>query len=127
MKIERLVTAFALVLAACALPVFAQTRPAATPAQTPAASNAPVPESKIALIYSDGFLDAKTGIARFNTLVSTLNNEFKPRQTDLQSLQQRIQSLSDDITKTAAVADQRTIQTKQDQLDQLKKDFQRKG
>jgi Skp family chaperone for outer membrane proteins len=126
MKIDRFLAAFALVLAVCALPVFAQTRPAATAPATTQAS-APVPESKIALIYSDAFLDAKTGIARFNTLVGTLNNEFKPRQSELQALQGRIQSLTDDITKTASVADPKTIQTKQDQLDQMKKDFQRKG
>jgi Skp family chaperone for outer membrane proteins len=128
MKIDRFLASFALMLAVCALPVFAQTRPAATgPATAPAQANAPVPESKIALIYSDAFLDPKTGIARFNTLVGNLTNEFKPRQTELQGLQQRIQSLSDDISKTSAVADQSTIQTKQDQLDQMKKEFQRKG
>ena len=128
MKIDRFLASFALVLAVCVVPVFAQNRPAASaPATAPAQANAPVPESKIALIYSDAFLDAKTGIARFNTLVGNLTNEFKPRQTELQGLQQRIQSLSDDISKTSAVADQSTIQTKQDQLDQMKKDFQRKG
>ena len=36
------------------------------------------------LIYSDAFLDAKTGIGRFNTLITTLNREFQPRQTELQ-------------------------------------------
>jgi len=127
MKIDRFLAALALVLAVCALPVFAQTRPAATAPATAAQSNAPVPESKIALIYSDAFLDAKTGIARFGTLVGTLNNEFQPRKNELQTLQTKIQALSDDITKTAPLADQRTIQTKQDQLDQMKKDFQRKG
>jgi Skp family chaperone for outer membrane proteins len=128
MKIDRLMAAFAFVLALSALPVLAQPKPAAgAPTQTPAQSTASVPESKIALIYSDAFLDAKTGIARFNTLVSTLNREFQPRQTDLQTMQQKIQALTDDITKTAAVADPKTLQTKQDQLDQLKKEFQRKG
>ena len=127
MKIDRLVVAFAFALALCASPVLAQPKPAAAPAQTAAQTTAPVPESKIALIYSDAFLDAKTGIARFNTLVSTLNREFQPRQTELQTLQQKIQALTDDITKTAPVADPRTTQTKQDQLDQMKKDFQRKG
>jgi len=127
MKIDRLIVAVAFVLAVAVSPVLAQAKPAAaqTPAQAPA--NVNVPESKIALIYSDAFLDAKTGIARFNTLVTTLNREFQPRQTELQALQQKIQTLTDDITKTAAVADQRTTQTKQDQLDQMKKDFQRKG
>jgi Skp family chaperone for outer membrane proteins len=107
----------------------AQPRPAgAAAAQAPAQTTAaPVPESKIALIYSDLFLDAKTGIARFNTLVTNLNREFQPRQTELQGLQTRIQALTDDITKTAAVADPKTLQTKQDQLEQMKKDFQRKG
>ena len=128
MKIDRLVAAFAFVLALCALPALAQPKPAVgAPAQTAAQTTAPVPESKIALIYSDAFLDAKTGIARFGTVVSALNREFQPRQTELQGLQQKIQALTDDITKTAAVADPRTLQTKQDQLDQMKKDFQRKG
>ena len=124
MKIDRLLVAFAFALALCVSPTLAQPRPAgAAPAQTTAS----VPESKIALVYSAEFLDAKTGIARFNTLVSTLNREFQPRQTELQTMQQKIQALADDIQKTAAVADPRTLQTKQDQLDQLKKDFQRKG
>jgi Skp family chaperone for outer membrane proteins len=128
MKTDRLIVAFAFVLALAVSPALAQPRPAAAvPVQAPAQTSAAVPESKIALIYSDAFLDSKTGIARFNTLVTTLNREFQPRQTELQGLQTRIQSLTDDITKTAAVADPKTTQTKQDQLDQMKKDFQRKG
>ena len=124
MKIDRLIAAFAFVLAMAVSPALAQTKPA-VPA--PAQSTANVPESKIALIYSDMFLDAKTGIGRFTTLITNLNREFQPRQTELQTLQQKIQTLTDDITKTAQVADPRTTQTKQDQLDQMKKDFQRKG
>jgi Skp family chaperone for outer membrane proteins len=125
MKIDRLIIAFAFVLAVAVSPVLAQ-KPAA-PAAAPAQGPVNVPASKIALIYSDAFLDAKTGIARFGVVVTNLNREFQPRQTELQGLQQKIQALTDDITKTAAVADPRTLQTKQDQLDQMKKDFQRKG
>ncbi len=125
MKIDRLIVAFAFALAVAVSPVMAQPRTAAAaPAQT---TSTAVPESKIALIYSDMFLDPKNGIARFNTLVTTLNREFQPRQTELQTMQQKIQALTEDIQKTAAVADPKTVQTKQDQLDQLKKDFQRKG
>jgi Skp family chaperone for outer membrane proteins len=128
MKIDRLIIAFAFVLALSVSPAFGQPRPAAAaPAQTSAQGSATVPESKIALIYSDMFLDAKTGIGRFNTLVGNLNREFQPRQTELQGLQQRIQALTDDITKTAPVADPKTLQSKQEQLDQMKKEFQRKG
>ncbi|MDQ2976504.1 MAG: OmpH family outer membrane protein [Acidobacteriota bacterium] len=126
MKIDRLIVAFAFVLAVAVIPALAQTKPA-TPAQATAQSTGPIPESKIALIYSEAFLDAKTGISRFNTLITTLNREFQPRQTELQGIQTRIQQLTDEITKTASVADPKTLQAKQDQLDQLKKDLQRKG
>jgi outer membrane protein len=104
----------------------AQTRPA-TPTGPAAAQNVVIPESKIALIYSDAFLDAKTGIAKFSSLMTTLNREFQPRQTELNQLQTQIQQLDDDIKKTSSVADPKTIQTKIDQLEQKKKEYQRKG
>jgi Skp family chaperone for outer membrane proteins len=129
MKIDRLIAAFAFLLAVSFSTVFAQTKPAA-PAQAPAQSTATVPESKIALIYSDAFLDAKTGIARFNTLVATLNREFQPRQTELQTMQQRITTLTNEVNQAQAassVVDPKSIQTKIDTLEQLKKDYQRKG
>ena len=124
MKIDRLIAAFAFVLALAVSPALAQPK---TAAPAPTQSTANVPESKIALIYSDAFLDAKTGINRFTTLITNLNREFQPRQTELQSLQGKIQALTDDIAKTATVADPKTIALKQEQLDQLKKDYQRKG
>jgi Skp family chaperone for outer membrane proteins len=127
MKKDRLVFAFVFVLALAVSPALAQPKPAAPAGSAPAQASGTIPESKIALIYSDQFLDAKTGIGRFNTLLTTLNREFQPRQTDLQTLQQKIQALTDDITKTAPVADPKTTQAKQEQLDQMKKDFQRKG
>ena len=125
MKIYRLLAAFAFLAAVAVSPVLAQTKPAGPPAQPQ--TSGPVPDSKIALIYSDAFLDPKTGIARFNALMNTLNREFQPRQTEINQLNQRITQLQDDIEKTRAVADPKTIQQKTDQLDQLKKDYQRKG
>ncbi len=128
MKIYRLLAAFAFLAAVAVSPVLAQTRPAGPPAQQPGPqTSGPVPDSKMALIYSDAFLDPKTGIARFNALMTTLNREFQPRQTEISQLQQKITQLQDDIEKTRAVADPKTIQQKMDQLDQLKKDYQRKG
>ena len=130
MKNDRFVFAFVFVLALAVSPVWAQTRPAA-PAGAPATTGT-VPESKIALIYSDAFLDAKTGIGRFNTLVTTLNREFQPRQTELQGMQTRIQTLTNEVAQAqqgpaSTVVDQKSIQTKIDQLETLKKDYQRKG
>jgi len=125
MNIDRLIAAAAFVAVLAVSPALAQTRPSG-PAATPQ-TGAAVPESKIALIYSDAFLDPKTGIARFNTVLTTLNREFQPRQTELQQLQQKIQQLKDEVEKTKSVAEPRALQTKVDQLEQWNKDLQRKG
>lgn len=127
MKIDRLIAAIAFVAAIALSPTFAQTRPAAPqPTPVPAAS-APVPDTKIALIYSEAFLDPKTGIARFNVLLSNLNREFQPRQTEINQLTTKAQALNDEIEKTRSVADPKTLQLKMDQLEQMKKELTRKG
>ena len=69
----------------------------------------------------------QNGIARFNALLGTLNREFQPRQTELTTLAQRIEQLTKEINDQRAVAAPASLQQKQDQLDQLKKDYQRKG
>lgn len=127
MKIARSFAAVAL-LTAAAFCVSAQQRPA-TPANTPPAApqTVAVPDSKMAVLYSDMFLDPKTGIAKYNSLLNTLNREFQPRQTDLQGLQTRIQTLTKEIEDTQAVAAPDTIRQKRDQLAQLNIDFKRKG
>jgi Skp family chaperone for outer membrane proteins len=127
MKIARIFAAVAL-LTTVAFSISAQQRPAA-PGGTPAAaqSTVAVPDSKMAMIYSDAFLDPKTGIARFNSLLNTLNREFQPRQTELTSLQQRIGTLTKEIEDTQSVADPNAIRQKRDQLAQLNTDLKRKG
>jgi len=126
MKKAGLPAAAAFIVGLALSPTFAQTRPAA-PQPTPVPVATSVPDTKIALIYSEAFLDPKTGIARFNVLLNNLNREFQVRQTEITQLTQKAQQLSDDIDKTRAVADPRTIQQKIDQLEQMKKDLQRKG
>ncbi|MGI9167087.1 MAG: OmpH family outer membrane protein [Pyrinomonadaceae bacterium] len=127
MKRDRLLAAFAFLAAVAVSPVWAQQRPAASaPAAAPQTAVA-VPESKIALIYSDAFLDPKAGIGKFNNLLTTLNREFQPRQTELQQLETKVKQLTDEIDKTRAVAEPKTIQQKVDLLEQSKKDYQRKG
>jgi len=81
----------------------------------------------MAVIYSDAFLDSKTGIAKFNSLMTSLEREFQPRKTELQSLQTRINTLTKEITDTQAVADPNTIRVKREQLDQANLEFKRKG
>jgi Skp family chaperone for outer membrane proteins len=99
--------------------------PPAASSQAPA--NVAVPDSKMAVIYSEAFLDAKTGIAKFTTLMNTLNREFQPRQAEITNLQTRINTLTKEINDTQAVADPNTIRQKREQLDQVNIELKRKG
>ena len=117
-------------LATVAVTASAQTRPAAPAATAP--STAPqtavaLPDSKIAMIYSDEFLDPKAGIAKYTSLLNTLNREFQPRRTELEGLQGRINALTKEINDTQTVAEPNTIRTKRDQLEALNTELKRKG
>ena len=88
--------------------------------------------SKMAVIYSDSFLDPKTGIGKFSIAITKLNGEFQKEKDNLTQMQTRAQQLTDELGKlqnapAGTPIDQRTVQTKADQLEQLKKDIQRKG
>jgi Skp family chaperone for outer membrane proteins len=126
MNSARFIAAVAL-LTTAAFCVSAQNRPAAPLTAAPQTATVAVPDSKMATIYSDAFMDPKAGIARFNSLLGTLNREFQPRQTELQGLQQRIQTLGKEIDDTQTVADPNAIRQKRDQLAQLNTEFKRKG
>ena len=86
----------------------------------------------MAVIYTDAFLDSKTGIAKFNILLTKLNSEFQKTKDDIQAMQTRGQALETEINKLqnapeGTPIDQRSLQAKIDQLEQLKKDIQRKS
>jgi Skp family chaperone for outer membrane proteins len=128
-----------LIVAALAISVSAQQQrpvgaPAAQPTPTPAAPPATVtlPMSKMAVINSEYFLDQKTGIAKFNTAVVKLNGEFQKTKDELTAMQTRAGTLETEIDKLrnapeGTPIDQKSLQAKIDQLEQLKKDIQRKG
>lgn len=131
MRIFRLAAASLFLAAITVLPAYGQgtARPTSTaPAQTGGSGD--VGNAKIAVIYSEAFFDQKQGIARFNNLLITLNREFQPRQTELDGMRTRITQLTDELNKlqqAGTPVDPRSVQTKADQLEQLKKDYQRKG
>ena len=135
MKVIRATAAVAFFVALTAASVFAQTRPAGTqprpavtPAPTaPATSAVSVPDSKVSLIDSSAFADEKQGIAKFVSALKRVNAEFQPRQTELQGLQQQIEKATSDLQKAAPVQDAKVTQQQQERIDQMKKDFQRKG
>lgn len=106
--------------------------PAATAPATPAPAAVQLPTSKMGVIYTDVFLDQKTGIAKFNNVVAKLNGEFQKVKDEITQMQTRAQALETEITKlreapAGTPIDQRGLQAKIDQLDQLKKDIQRRG
>jgi len=108
-----------------------QSSPASTAPQT-AAPTAPLPVSKMAVIYTDLFLDQKNGIAKFNNVLNKLNGEFQKIKDDIAQMQNRAQALEAEINKLQSAPDgtpidQRSLQAKIDQLEQMKKDIQRKG
>jgi outer membrane protein len=108
-------------------------QPTPTPAAPPTApQTVALPTSKMAVIYTDVFLDQKTGIAKFSSVVTKLNGEFQKLKDEITQMQQRAQALEAEITKlreapAGTPIDQRSLQAKIDQLEQLKKDIQRKA
>jgi len=125
----------AVLVAAISISAVAQ-RPAAQPTPTPAAAapaaSAQLPTAKMAVIYTDMFLDAKTGIAKFTTVLTKLNGEFQKIKDEITQMQQRATALEAEINKlreapAGTPIDQRSLQAKIDQLEQLKKDIQRKA
>jgi Skp family chaperone for outer membrane proteins len=132
-----LLTVFVLALTGSAMaqrPAGNTQRPPATTQATPPQQTASValPMSKMGIIYSDMFLDGKEGINKFAATITKLNGEFQKIKDEITQMQVRAQTLQDEIAKLQGAPagtpiDQRSLQTKIDQLEQLKKDAQRKG
>jgi outer membrane protein len=130
MRIFRLAAASLFLAALSVLPAYGQGTTPARPASSGPAQTAAIGEGKIAVIYSEAFFDQKQGIARFNTLLTTLNREFQPTQAELDGMRTRITQQTDELNKlqqSGTPIDPKSLQQKADALDQLKKDYQRKG
>src|SRR4051812_13561951 len=96
----------ALLLAGIVASVSAQQpagRPAAQPTPPPTATapaaSVQLPISKMAVIYTDLFLDQKTGIAKFSSVITKLNSEFQKTKDELTQLQTRATTLETEINK----------------------------
>src|SRR3981081_2326461 len=127
MKICRATAAIAFLAAICIGSVRAQQpRPGTvTPTGTSPAVN--VPDTKIALVNSDAFADEKAGIVRLVIAMKKVDNEFGPRRTELNSLKEQIQKAEADLVKVGPMQSALINQQQQEKIDQMKKDFQRKG
>lgn len=126
MKIYRLIAAAALLAAIAVLPAYAQGSGAA-----PAGSAA---TNKIAFVDTRAFGGddkGNGGITRYVNAMRTLEKEFQPRETELQNIQSRINTLAEDIRKLSGgggVVDPKTIRQKQDEGEKLARelDFKKK-
>jgi len=127
MKIFRAMAAIAFFAAISASSVFAQTKPAVTPAPTAPTQAANLPDAKIALVDTDEFLNEKTGITRLVSAAKAVEGEFQPRRTELQGIQAQIDKMTADLQKAAPVQDPKVSAQQQDAIDQKKKELQRKG
>ncbi len=135
MKITRAIAAIAFFAAISAATVAAQTRPAAPPATQPKPTTTPsatgsatgnVPDTKLALVDTDAFLDEKAGILRLVAAAKKVEAEFAPRRTELQNLQAQVDQMTADLQKTSAVQDPKVSAQKQDAIEQKKRDITRK-
>jgi outer membrane protein len=126
MKISRAMAAIVFFAALSAGSVFAQPKPAA-PAATAPVQAVNLPETKIALVDTDEFLNEKSGIVRLVTAAKAVEGEFQPRRAELQGLQTQIDKMTTDLQKAQPVQDPKVSAQQQDAIDQKKKELQRKG
>ena len=129
MKIFRATVAVAFFAAVCVGSIHAQQpRPGTTtPTTGTSAPAVNVPETKIALVNSDDFNDEKVGIVRLVVAMKKVDTEFGPRRTELQNLQAQIEKATADLAKVQAMQTPAVNQQQQEKIDQMKRDFQRKG
>jgi len=129
MKIFRATVAAAFIAAICVGSIRAQQpRPGtATPTTGTSAPAVNLPETKIALVNSDEFNDEKAGIVRLVVAMKKVDTEFGPRRTELQTLQTQIEKATADLAKVQAMQTPVVNQQQQEKIDQMKRDFQRKG
>lgn len=131
MRILRFTLLTVIITAACAVGALAQTRPAGTAPAAPAASG-PVPDAKIAIINSAAFADDTVGITRLVKALDSVEKEFDVKRKELEAMNQDIakrttelENLQRQFTPNGPIKAS-DIQNKQADLDQLKKDLQRK-
>jgi Skp family chaperone for outer membrane proteins len=112
-------------------PTPAAPRPTISPTQTPQPTPnlvVAIPPSRIAVIDTSVFSDENAGIFRVIDATKALQNEFRVRQQELQTIQTRLNTLVEDIRKLRQVnpVDQKAVQAKQEEGLRLQQDFDAK-
>jgi Skp family chaperone for outer membrane proteins len=76
-------------------------------------------------INTSAFSDEKGGIVRYVTAVKSVENEFKPKVTELQTLQNRISAIVTELQNAPPgnVASQQALQAKREEGERLRREF----
>ena len=84
--------------------------------------------AKIGWLDTGAFADEKEGVTKYIAGLKALDSEMKPKVTDLQSIQARLKTISDELAKAQSSPanvpiDQKALQAKQDEGQKLQRDF----
>lgn len=83
---------------------------------------------KVAWIDTSAFDDEKTGILKFVNAYKALANEAKPRETELINIQNRVQTLADELQKMqankAVPFDEKAALAKKDEGERLAREYE---
>ena len=83
--------------------------------------------TRIAIIYTDFFYDPNIGISRVLNAIKNLDQEFQSRKTEMRRLRQRIEQLTNEMSGSAPDVTPMPVESKRDELEQLKIESQRKA
>ncbi len=84
---------------------------------------------KIGWIDTSAFGDDKAGVTKYNNALKALEAEMKPRVTELQGMQTKLQALSEEIRKLSATPGNvpippATLQAKQEEGQRIQREFE---
>lgn len=92
-----------------------------------AQANAQPAATKIGWLETAVFADEKDGVTKYIAGLKALDNEMKPRVTELQTIQTKLKTISDDLAKMQAnpnvPVDQKAALAKQDEGQKLQREF----
>lgn len=126
MKTFRAIAAVAFCAVSAGTVLAQQPRAGATPPTAPPVT-VNVPETKIALVNTDEFANEKTGVFRLVSAMKRVGREFEARRVEIQTLRQQTEKATADLQQASKVRHTRAWRQQRDKIDQMKKDYTRKG
>lgn len=82
---------------------------------------------RIGWLNTSDFADEKAGITKYINAIKAVETEMKPRVTELQGMQNKLKTISDDLVnmrKAGAIVDEKAAAAKQDEGQALQRQFE---